>query len=368
MKVIGGLGQDPSDIAYGSGSIWVAGGDDGTLIRIDPRLNAPEAPVDLGPVGGLPQPVTYVTTGEGMVWATRGNRLVRIDPRLNAMTANVEAPHPQGIAAGVGSAWVTKVDEHLLRVDASSATPTDDLDLSHGVAFPVVFSGSLWLDVYPQRRAQPAQVWRLNPSTLEQTELISVPAGLHSASQPETERSGQPTTIGASSGGSIHDPSRVTSGEGRSSPDCDRPRRERHLGGRPGAALQLTRGTRIFPVMIALRTLSSRRRTRRGTFGLILPSPTPLLRRLKVVFSPVVNLPRTSSRMESKTVLSNMLMALVRMCRPRKDWSTSTPIPQTLFSFAARRAPRPHAPASLRRHPSPQRFGSVLPSCTSPDW
>ena len=177
VKVIGGLGQDPSDIAYGSGSIWVAGGDDGTLIRIDPRLNAPEAPVDLGPVGGLPQPVTYVTTGEGMVWATRGNRLLRIDPRLNAMTANVEAPHPQGIAAGVGSAWVTKVDEHLLRVDASSATPTEDLDLSHGVAFPVVFSGSLWLDVYPQRRAQPAQVWRLNPSTLEQTELISVPAG-----------------------------------------------------------------------------------------------------------------------------------------------------------------------------------------------
>ena len=36
------------------------------------------------------------------------------------------------------------------------------------------------------------------------------------------------------------------------------------------------------------------------------------------------------------------------MCGPRNDWSASTPIPQTPFSFAASSAPRPQPPATWK--------------------
>ncbi len=42
-----------SDLAFGFGSVWVAGGNDGTLMRIDPVPEAPEAPIDLGKIDEL---------------------------------------------------------------------------------------------------------------------------------------------------------------------------------------------------------------------------------------------------------------------------------------------------------------------------
>jgi hypothetical protein len=48
------------------------------------------------------------------------------------------------------------------------------------------------------------------------------------------------------------------------------------------------------------------------------------------------------------------LTALVRMCGPRNDWSASTPMPQTPFSFAASSAPRPQPPATWKMTPAVQ--------------
>jgi len=50
------------------------------------------------------------------------------------------------------------------------------------------------------------------------------------------------------------------------------------------------------------------------------------------------------------------------MCGPRNDWSTSTPIPHTPFSFATRSVPNPQAPATLKTDPAPL---AIWPSATA---
>ena len=61
---------------------------------------------------------------------------------------------------------------------------------------------------------------------------------------------------------------------------------------------------------------------------------------------PVSSVPRASASIVSNTATSNLFSALVGMCRPRWDWSTSTPIPQIPRSLAASSAPRPQVEAT----------------------
>ncbi len=151
---IGGLGDNVSDVAVGFGSVWVAGGNDETLIRIDPTLNAPEAPVDVGKPNQLvPKPVFLVATGAGNVWATRGNKLLRIDPKTNQAETWLTVTRPQGLAAGPGAVWVTREDEHVLRIDATSPQRTADEDISEQAQFPVLYRGALWLITYGRSRS-----------------------------------------------------------------------------------------------------------------------------------------------------------------------------------------------------------------------
>jgi YVTN family beta-propeller protein len=166
VKTIGGLGTDVSEVAVGFGAVWVAGGNDGTLTRIDPSLNAPGAPIDLGPGGELVrQPVFLVATGAGNVWVTHGNKVLRIDPGAGDVTKTIASDRPQGLGIGAGSVWVTQLNEHLLRVDATTGKLTADRDLSSQLFSPLVQDGSLWLVAYAN---ETTQVLRLDPSTLVQ--------------------------------------------------------------------------------------------------------------------------------------------------------------------------------------------------------
>ena len=162
-----GLGTDVADVAVGFGSVWVAGGNGetgGTLIRIDPRTNAPEAPIDLGKVDPLaPQPVFLVATGAGSVWITRGNELMRIDPDTNEARPWFRVKRPQGLAAGADAVWVTQANEHVLRIDATTPKITAEEDLSELPQFPVQFGDSLWLVGYGDRKPH---VWHLDATTL----------------------------------------------------------------------------------------------------------------------------------------------------------------------------------------------------------
>jgi DNA-binding SARP family transcriptional activator/streptogramin lyase len=164
-ETIGGLGNNVTDVAVGFGSVWVAGGNDGTLTPIDPSLNAPGAPIDLGGGGEvLPQPVFDVATGAGHVWITHGNEVLRIDPQTNEIK-RIPVSRPQGLEVGAGSAWVTQLNEHVLRIEATSGRRTADEDLSQQLLFPLVYAGSLWLYAFSN---DTPQIVRLNLSTVKQ--------------------------------------------------------------------------------------------------------------------------------------------------------------------------------------------------------
>ena len=58
------VGNRPTALAVGEGSVWVANVDDGTVSRIDPKQGTVVATIRVGP-----NP-THVAAGEGGVWVT----------------------------------------------------------------------------------------------------------------------------------------------------------------------------------------------------------------------------------------------------------------------------------------------------------
>jgi YVTN family beta-propeller protein len=177
VKTIG-LGVDVSDIAVGHGSVWVAGGNAGTLTRIDPRLNGVQDTIDFEePNQVVAEPVFQVATDESSVWATVSNRLVKIDPRTDGETDTLPiGAGPVGLAAGAGNAWISTLDERLLRIDAGSVTVTATLDLPAQGMFPLASRGRLWLLVAPPPFERPSQVWRIDPATMVQIGTATLPS------------------------------------------------------------------------------------------------------------------------------------------------------------------------------------------------
>jgi YVTN family beta-propeller protein len=98
------VGDRPTAIALGEGSVWVANGSDGTVSRITPRPLAVTATIDVG------RDPTAVAVGEGAVWVTNGldGTVSRIDPETNRLVETIEVGHrPLGVAVGNGLVWVT---------------------------------------------------------------------------------------------------------------------------------------------------------------------------------------------------------------------------------------------------------------------
>ena len=77
------VGNSPTSIATGAGSVWVADAIDNAVTRIDPdAANAVTTPT---PVGQGP---SAIAVGEGAVWVanTQDDTVSRIDPRSAAVT------------------------------------------------------------------------------------------------------------------------------------------------------------------------------------------------------------------------------------------------------------------------------------------
>jgi DNA-binding SARP family transcriptional activator/streptogramin lyase len=177
VKTIGGLGSEVTDVAVGYGSVWVAGGNGGTVTRIDPRLNAPEWVFELGDATAiLPQPVFLVEAGAGGVWVTRGTDLLRINPRTNEVDRSTRVPvgRSMSLGAGAGAAWVIPGESRVLRIDAASGRITADESLPGlGADSPLVVGGSLWLHVYSWTFHDALQ---LDASSLAQLQSIPIAA------------------------------------------------------------------------------------------------------------------------------------------------------------------------------------------------
>lgn len=112
-----GVGNSPSAIAAGAGSLWVTNGADGTVTRIDPTTLG----VTTTPVGHGPAAVAVNAAG---AWVANAgdNTVVRIDPETNAVGGMTPVGDgPTALIATDTAVWVANSrDGTVMRLDPES--------------------------------------------------------------------------------------------------------------------------------------------------------------------------------------------------------------------------------------------------------
>ena len=338
-----GIGAPAIDLAVATDAVWVANGSDGTVSRIDPSADAVVETIDLRGSSELAWNPTYaVDADDDSVWVAAGpHHVLRIDPTTNEPFAIIDVGQvPVGVALGEEALWVATTAERALRIEPHTSTATAEVPIGYPVALTagkqaVWVSDSLGL------------VWRINPDTATVSHTTPVGRGLVGLCATDgvvfaaNNADGTVVQIDAQDGQVVGRRSGRPRADGRGLLGRE------HLGFDTERERYVTElAIVIFPATISALTSSISALNERGTAALIVPRPTPRFRREKRDVRPVSSVPRTSSSIVSNTATSILFTALVSMCRPRWDWSTSTPIPQIPRSLAASSAPRPQALAT----------------------
>ena len=228
--------------------VWVAGGNDETLFRVDPGRNDVEAELEVGVADPLrPKPVFLVAAGDIAVWVTRGNMLLGFDPASQTVTKRVALPGiPYDLGAGDGNVWVTLEDERLLRIEEESANITAAPFLPYLAISPIVVEGALWVIM----NTEVPQVARFDAESVTQTGSVPFPKAFLVALAADD---GVVYAIDNTSGRvwSIDTTTLSASlvADRPAHPGIDQGGRRESMGRHPPAA-HLTMGTLIFPAMI----------------------------------------------------------------------------------------------------------------------
>jgi DNA-binding SARP family transcriptional activator/streptogramin lyase len=153
-----GVGADVHDLAIGFGSVWLADGTDGTVMRIDDHLRGIQARIPLKPTNS-DAPAFWVATDASGVWVTRGDFLERIDPAINRVVKTIPIPTPSGLAAGLGGVFIAVGNRVVgFSPPARAGFRTYDGPLPGVVAAPAIGRGAVWSIVYNRE----GEVWRFD--------------------------------------------------------------------------------------------------------------------------------------------------------------------------------------------------------------
>ncbi len=137
------VGNSPSGVAVGAGSVWVSDDIDGTLRRIDPESNEVVATIAVG------QSASGVAVGAGGVWVPVPveDRVKRIDPATEAVADTVPVEGgPAAIAVGAGAVWVTsRRNGTVTRIDPGTAHVTHTIPLGDSPQGVAVAGGAVWV-------------------------------------------------------------------------------------------------------------------------------------------------------------------------------------------------------------------------------
>jgi YVTN family beta-propeller protein len=156
-----GDGGDVSDLALGFGAVWVADGNSGTLTRLDPQSNTVGDTIRFGSSDPLrPKPVFNVAVGAGSVWVTREPGVLRIDPSTTRVTGTLRTRPATGIAVGGGRLWVTDTFERIERFDLARLGRTGTIATPSVATAPLLAGNRLWAIVSNY------QLWNIDPDAL----------------------------------------------------------------------------------------------------------------------------------------------------------------------------------------------------------
>jgi streptogramin lyase len=139
------VGNLPTGVAVGAGSVWVVNRDDQTLTRIDPVTGAAESSKS---TLGTP---TGITFGEGLVWITNGfggqagnAQVVMVEPTDNRVEEAFASPTAHAIVAAFGSVWLADpLEDKVYRFDPTTGERTAAIkfDLGSSPSFLAVGDG-----------------------------------------------------------------------------------------------------------------------------------------------------------------------------------------------------------------------------------
>jgi streptogramin lyase/predicted Ser/Thr protein kinase len=111
------VGDSPSAVTAGAGSVWVANTGEETVSRIDPRSSKP-----VGPAIAVGEDPGAVAVGAGSVWVANfgDGTVTRIDPRSNRPVGRPIAVGrgPTDLVVGRGRVWVATEVEGVVTIDA----------------------------------------------------------------------------------------------------------------------------------------------------------------------------------------------------------------------------------------------------------
>jgi YVTN family beta-propeller protein len=172
------VGDQPSGIAFGSGSLWVANLGDQTISRVDPtnRQTFPAIPVAGQPAGIAPgSRGLWVVDSPGVSSVLVG----RVDPVFNrfgsvARIGNVDPTGTVAIASQGNSVWVAPSTGELTRFDSTSGKEVWHLDPNASPAGVAVGYDAVWLT-----DPEAGNVVRVDPSGLLSTIAVGdAPTGI----------------------------------------------------------------------------------------------------------------------------------------------------------------------------------------------
>jgi YVTN family beta-propeller protein len=140
------VGNSPSSIATGIGSVWIADDVDNTVTRIDPRSAA--AVTATTPVGQGP---AAIDAGAGAVWVanTEDDSVSRLDPATAAVTETIPVgARPTGVAAGADAVWVANsLGGSVSRINPETNQVEATIDVGQAPQGVAVAHGLVWVTV-----------------------------------------------------------------------------------------------------------------------------------------------------------------------------------------------------------------------------
>jgi YVTN family beta-propeller protein len=164
------VGNGPTAVAQGLGSVWVANSVDGTVSRVDPlREERPVIQVPGAPGG--------IAAGEGAVWVTdaTGHTLSQISAESNTVVRDdIRVGNGAGpVAVGEGAVWVgNALDGTVSRVDPERGVETDVVRVGGRPEGLAVGAGSIWVT-----NGDTASVSRIDPRKRSVVQTIPVGNG-----------------------------------------------------------------------------------------------------------------------------------------------------------------------------------------------
>jgi YVTN family beta-propeller protein len=141
-----GVGNRPSAIASGAGSVWVTNSADGTVTRIDPTtLVATTIPVGHGPAA--------VAVNAAGVWIANAddNTLVLVDTETNAVAGTAEVGEgPTAVLATPTALWVANGrGGTVMRLDPRSGKVEKTIDMGGTPDALALAGGHVWVAIAP---------------------------------------------------------------------------------------------------------------------------------------------------------------------------------------------------------------------------